>query len=151
MDGRPTRTDCDEAGDYVGPNVLSPRDLVFRPDNMDETVPHKIEPWGTPALFFFYEEAEFFCTHAGTYLKDSHARMFQETPIGFNLNKRPLCHTQSNALLISRKNMRSSLLLSSVLEISLFRYKSWFTVESPAWKPDWKGVMIERSSGLAKY
>ena len=22
------------------PNVLSPRDLVFRPDNMDETVPH---------------------------------------------------------------------------------------------------------------
>ena len=34
------RTDCDEAGDNVVPNVLSPRDLVFRPDNMDETVPH---------------------------------------------------------------------------------------------------------------
>ena len=32
--------DCDEAGDYVVPNVLSPRDLVFRPDSMDETVPH---------------------------------------------------------------------------------------------------------------
>ena len=28
----------DEAGDYVVPNVLSPRDLVSRPDNMDETV-----------------------------------------------------------------------------------------------------------------
>ena len=41
MDGRLTWTDCDEAGDYVVPNVLSPRDLVFRPDNMDETVPHK--------------------------------------------------------------------------------------------------------------
>ena len=40
MDGRPTWTDCDEAGDYVVPNVLSARDLVFRPDNMDETVPH---------------------------------------------------------------------------------------------------------------
>ena len=40
MDGRPTWTDCDEAGDYVVPNLLSPRDLVFRPDNMDETVPH---------------------------------------------------------------------------------------------------------------
>ena len=40
MDGRPTWTDCDEAGDYDVPNVLSPRDLVFRPDNMDETVPH---------------------------------------------------------------------------------------------------------------
>ena len=40
MDGRPTWTDCDEAGDYLVPNVLSPRDLVFRPDNMDETVPH---------------------------------------------------------------------------------------------------------------
>ena len=42
-DGRPTWTDCDEAGDYVVPNVLSPRDLVFRPDNMDETVPHTPE------------------------------------------------------------------------------------------------------------
>ena len=41
MVGRPTWTDCDEAGDYVVPNVLSPRDLVFRPDNMDETVPQK--------------------------------------------------------------------------------------------------------------
>ena len=40
MDGRPTWTDCDEAGDYVVPNVLSPRDLVSRPDKMDETVPH---------------------------------------------------------------------------------------------------------------
>ena len=40
MDGRPTWTDCDEAGDYVVPNVLSPRDLVLRPDNIDETVPH---------------------------------------------------------------------------------------------------------------
>ena len=27
-----TRTECDEAGDYVVPNVFSPRDLVFRPD-----------------------------------------------------------------------------------------------------------------------
>ena len=40
MDGRPTWTDCDEAGDYVVPNVLSPMDLVSRPDIMDETVPH---------------------------------------------------------------------------------------------------------------
>ena len=38
MDGRLTRTNCDEAGDYVVPNVLSPRDLVSGPDNMDETV-----------------------------------------------------------------------------------------------------------------
>ena len=34
MDERPTLTDCDEAGDYVVPNVLSPRDLVFRPDTI---------------------------------------------------------------------------------------------------------------------
>ena len=33
-----TWTDCDEAGDYVVPNVLSPRELVSRRDNMDETV-----------------------------------------------------------------------------------------------------------------
>ena len=38
MDGRLTQTNCDEAGDYVVPNVLSPRELVSRPDNMDETV-----------------------------------------------------------------------------------------------------------------
>ena len=39
MDGRLTRTNCDEAGDYVVPNVVSPRDLrVSRPDNMDKTV-----------------------------------------------------------------------------------------------------------------
>ena len=38
MDGRLTRTNCDEVGDYVVPNVLSLRDLVSRPDNMDETV-----------------------------------------------------------------------------------------------------------------
>ena len=40
MDLRLAWTDCDEAGDYVVPNVLSPRDLVSRPDNMDETVLH---------------------------------------------------------------------------------------------------------------
>ena len=40
MGVRLTWTDCDEAGDYVVPNVLSPRDLVSRPDNMDETVLH---------------------------------------------------------------------------------------------------------------
>ena len=37
MDGRPTWTDCDEAGDYVVPNVLSPINLVSRPDNIPHT------------------------------------------------------------------------------------------------------------------
>ena len=45
MDRRTTWTDCDEAGDYVVPNVLSPRDLVSRPDIMDETVPHILDRW----------------------------------------------------------------------------------------------------------
>ena len=43
MEGQPTWTDCDEAGDYDVPNVLSPRDLICRPDNMDETVTHTCE------------------------------------------------------------------------------------------------------------
>ena len=43
MDVRLTWTDCDEAGDYVVPNGLSPRGIVFRYDNMDETVPHKFK------------------------------------------------------------------------------------------------------------
>ena len=38
MDGRLNRTNGDDAGDYVVPNVLSPRGLVSRPDNIDETV-----------------------------------------------------------------------------------------------------------------
>ena len=40
MDVRLTWTNCDEAGDYVVPNVLSPCDLVSRPANMEETVLH---------------------------------------------------------------------------------------------------------------
>ena len=52
MDGRPTWTDCDEAGDYVVPNVLSPRELVFRPDNMHETVPHNtVMQWKSPHFY----------------------------------------------------------------------------------------------------
>ena len=50
MDGRPTWTDCDEAGDYVVPNVLSPRDLVSRPDIMDETVQHMSQQNITPFI-----------------------------------------------------------------------------------------------------
>ena len=49
MDGRLTWTDCDETGDYVVPNVLSPMDLVSRPDNMDETVPQSFE-WATKII-----------------------------------------------------------------------------------------------------
>ena len=40
MDVRLTWTDYEEAGDYVVHMVLSQRDLVSRPDNMDETVLH---------------------------------------------------------------------------------------------------------------
>ena len=42
MDVRLTWTDCDEDIDYVVPNVLSPRDLVSRLDNIMETVLHTI-------------------------------------------------------------------------------------------------------------
>ena len=52
MDGQPTWTDCDEAEDYVVPNVLSPKDLVFRPDNMDETVPHTfLQPFLSQCMY----------------------------------------------------------------------------------------------------
>ena len=59
MDGRPTWTDSDEAGDYAVPNVLSPRDLVFRPDNMDETVPHT----HTQARLYMHSESLSFFFH----------------------------------------------------------------------------------------
>ena len=38
MDVQLTWTGGDEAADYVVPYVLSPKDLVPRPDNLDETV-----------------------------------------------------------------------------------------------------------------
>ena len=40
MNGQPTWTDFDKAEDYFVSNVCSPRNLLARPDNMDETVPH---------------------------------------------------------------------------------------------------------------
>ena len=40
MDVQLAWKDCDVTGDYVVPNVFSPRDLVSRPDNMDETEQH---------------------------------------------------------------------------------------------------------------
>ena len=43
-----TRTDCDKAGDYVVPNVLSPRDLVSRPD-----IGHKLYHHHLPYCLIF--------------------------------------------------------------------------------------------------
>ena len=56
VDRRPIWTDCDKAGDYVVPNLLSPRDLVSRPDHMDETVPHmkNIICFTSEKIIFFY-------------------------------------------------------------------------------------------------
>ena len=55
MDGRPAWTDCDEAGDYVVPNVLSPRDLVSRPDIMDELYHTQFGPErGESLLLYVY-------------------------------------------------------------------------------------------------
>ena len=36
-----TRIDCDEAVDFAVPNVLSPTDLVFRPDLQKKLYTHK--------------------------------------------------------------------------------------------------------------
>ena len=43
MEVRHIWTDRYEDGDYVVPNMLSPRDLVSRPDRMDKTVPHTLK------------------------------------------------------------------------------------------------------------
>ena len=40
MDVRLAWTECDDAGDYLVPNVLSQRDLASRPGKMEETVLH---------------------------------------------------------------------------------------------------------------
>ena len=58
MDVRLTWTDNDEAGDYVVPSVVSPRDLVSRPDNMDETALHTNEPRYEKTGFFAYAKTK---------------------------------------------------------------------------------------------
>ena len=67
MDGRLTWTDCDEAGDYVVPNVLSPRDLVSRPDIMDETVPHTYQFFRNRSIW-----PNLFLLNVFTALKETH-------------------------------------------------------------------------------
>ena len=56
MDGQLSQTNCDEVGDYVVPNVLSPRDLVFRPDNMDETVLSSYQQYFPVFHYFVYNK-----------------------------------------------------------------------------------------------
>ena len=51
MDRRLTLTYCDATGDYVVPYVLSPRDLVSRPDNMDKLYIHHMLNHGLVKLF----------------------------------------------------------------------------------------------------
>ena len=45
-----TRTYCDEAGDNAVPNVLSPRDIAFRPDlrTKKQTVQHTFKSGNRP-------------------------------------------------------------------------------------------------------
>ena len=66
---RLTWTDCDEAGDYVVPYKLSPRDLVSRPDNMNETVLHTY--WGVDGTrgYFFQIIGGAFLALAPIYLR----------------------------------------------------------------------------------
>ena len=69
MDGRLTRTNCDEAGDYVVPNRLCPRDLVSRPDNIDETVLSSLDIffWKNSVLDFFFRKIPPYITETYPY------------------------------------------------------------------------------------
>ena len=62
MDVRPTWTDCDEARNYVVPNVLSPRDLVSRPSLKFVTIIDVVNPLLTNGLSHSYhlDESIFF-------------------------------------------------------------------------------------------
>ena len=77
MDGRPTWTDCYEAGDYVVPNVLSPRDLVCRPANMDETVPHT-------TIFSLFDALNVFNSNTKVQLSVTQTRRYRLSKFGQN-------------------------------------------------------------------
>ena len=79
MDGRPTWTYCDEAGEYVVPNVLSPRELVFRPDDMDETVTQTLNVSSALKGTHFYQIKSFFggCISKGSQYRIIHNENFK--------------------------------------------------------------------------
>ena len=80
-----------------------------------------IEPWGTPASILVHEEyfpfsaTCFFLFDKKLVIK---FRSFPDIPFYYNLYVRPLCHTLSNALEISRKTHLTSYSSSNDLYIS---------------------------------
>ena len=60
-------------------------------------------------------------------------------PFCSSLKIRPLCHTLSNALEISRNTLLTSRPSSKDFSISCVIDKSWLIQESPGLKPDWFG------------
>ena len=63
-------------------------------------------------------------------------------PICLNLNRSPLCHTLSKALLISQNTTLISLPSSTAFEKVWHKSANWKTAESPGVKPDCTGVNL---------
>ena len=62
MDVRLNWTDCDEAGDYIVPKVLSRRDLVSGPGKMDETILHRYFMFRMYCIMYMYITSKPFLT-----------------------------------------------------------------------------------------
>ena len=99
-----------------------------------------MEPWGTPALTFFYVE---YCTLRATRwllsFKKSRKRFnkFPDMSFWVSLKMIPSCDTLSSAFEISRKTLQTSRPSSKEIYISWVIDSSWLMQESPGLKPDW--------------
>ena len=80
-----------------------------------------MDPCGTPAVINFHNDAtplmQTRCCLLDKYSLNQPI-IFSEIPMLRNLNKRPLCQTQSNALLMSQNTIRISLFSSRAFQNS---------------------------------
>ena len=78
----------------------------------------------------------------------NHQKYLPQIPFHFNLHMRPLCHTLSNALDMSKNTPQTSRPSSNNLCISWLIDRSWLMHESPGLNPDWlldiKSIFCEK-------
>ena len=95
-------------------------------------------PRGTPALTFSHV---FLLRTTLSFLLiknvDKMCNGLPDMPFWDNLNNRPLCHTLSKALEISRKTFLTSWPSSNDVTGSYVRDNNWLIQESPGLNPDW--------------
>ena len=119
--------------------------LDFR--SLDTSVTHtrkkrdrRIDPWETSALKSLQDECWLFkttCCFVDFKISFKRRSNLSEMSFFWSLNIRPVCHTLSSALEISKNTLWNSKPSSKDLYISCAIERSWLMQESPPLKPNW--------------